>query len=671
MNLKRIWWSSLAAAVPVVAQAQVTAPEAAELQVQAGAPAQPPTAVVPTPVDLSGPVVDLVKLAESGVGDEVVLAYIRNSQAVFNLSADHVVYLKDLGLSPEVISAMLSHDTEIRAQGPTQYNAPTNQAPAPAPVPEVPVTTAAVEQPAPVYVEQPPPTEVNYFYNDLAPYGSWVVLDGYGWCWQPRSVVINRSWRPYCDGGRWVYSDCGWYWQSDYSWGWAPFHYGRWTMHNRCGWVWMPDRVWGPAWVTWRVGGNYCGWAPLPPRTYWNGHGGWNHHGIQVGVNVDFGLHSDHFTFVGMNAVTDHNLRHRRLGPTEVRNVYNQTTVINNYGNNNNTVVNYGVPVDRVAAATHQPIQRATVRDVPADVASRSRWQRPTRDQAEPVVYRTQLRTPATPVRATAQKVDDRNPVIQHPTLTPSRWQQPSRTTRTASAGAAVPGASTATARPAQSTWQAPQRSVGSSVQAPGSQPENRNTTRSMTRATPATTPSSGSSTRSAQTGAAATPATPASPASRSTWQTPSRNDRTVVPPAAAGQQSYRSAPSASVPPTATREEKPASSALPQQSRWDTPSRRAPAPNVVQTAPPQSNPHVYFPKSSGSAAPQANSGRWSTPSTSRSVPQSNPRPSVPAPAATTRPAPQTSNSQSGSRGTQRSDNASGWSSPSSSRNRNN
>ena len=100
------------------------------------------------------------------------------------------------------------------------------------------------------------PPDVSYFYNDLSPYGSWVNLEGYGWCWQPRAVVVSPGWRPYCDGGYWVYSDAGWYWQSTYSWGWAPFHYGRWYAHPRCGWVWMPDRVWGPAWVTWRTGGD-------------------------------------------------------------------------------------------------------------------------------------------------------------------------------------------------------------------------------------------------------------------------------------------------------------------------------------------------------------------------------------------------------------------------------
>ena len=62
----------------------------------------------------------MVRLAGSGVGDDVVLAYIQNSQAPFNLSADNVLYLKDVGLSPQVTSAMLSHDSTLRGQ-PQQY----------------------------------------------------------------------------------------------------------------------------------------------------------------------------------------------------------------------------------------------------------------------------------------------------------------------------------------------------------------------------------------------------------------------------------------------------------------------------------------------------------------------------------------------------------------------
>ena len=85
-----------------------------------------------------------------------------------------------------------------------------------------------------------PPTAVTttYFYDTLSPYGSWIYVNGYGRCWRPSVCVYNPAWQPYCDHGHWVYTNCGWYWYSDYSWGWAPFHYGRWFQHPGMGWCW-------------------------------------------------------------------------------------------------------------------------------------------------------------------------------------------------------------------------------------------------------------------------------------------------------------------------------------------------------------------------------------------------------------------------------------------------
>src|SRR6185369_2792828 len=250
-------------------------PEAADVpaQVQSSAP---------VPTDLSPAAAEVVRLAESGVGDEVVVSYIQNSRAGFSLTADHILYLKDLGVAPETITAMLNHDKglPVTAAAPAP-SAPQWTAPPPGPAQAQPQPGPAVATAPPAYVSNPP-VDVNYFYNDLSPYGTWISLEGYGWCWQPRAVVVNRSWRPYCDGGHWIYTDAGWYWQSDYSWGWAPFHYGRWQMHDRCGWVWMPDRVWAPAWVVWRSYGDDCGWAPVPPHAVFDVNFGWRFNGVSV-----------------------------------------------------------------------------------------------------------------------------------------------------------------------------------------------------------------------------------------------------------------------------------------------------------------------------------------------------------------------------------------------------
>lgn len=353
-------------------------------------------------VDLSAPAADVVKMAQGGVGDAVVLAYVQNMQAPFNLSADNIIYLQDVGLSSDVVTAMINHDKNLPAQN--NYN---QQLYAPA-MPAQP----AVSTPPPTSVGDAP-EDVGYFYNDLSPYGTWVNLDQYGWCWQPTVVTVNTQWRPYCDSGHWVYTDEGWFWSSDYSWGWAPFHYGRWIRHNRVGWVWFPDRVWGPAWVTWRTSGNDCGWAPLPLHATFGVNTGFRFNGVSVGVNYDFGLLPGLFTFVALNDFCQPDLARRCLPPTEVTRVFNNhPTIINNYVvGKDKHIVNNGIPVERVRQATRAALQPVAIRDVPAG----TRIQTGTGPTAG--VYRHELHAPVKTTALVAQKVDDRHPAIQHAPL--------------------------------------------------------------------------------------------------------------------------------------------------------------------------------------------------------------------------------------------------------------
>jgi hypothetical protein len=419
----------LAVGVPwEFAQTPEAAAPAAPGPAEAAAPAKQGEPAVPA--SLSPAAAEVVRLGTSGVGDEVILAYIQNSQDLFNLSADDVLYLKDIGLSPEVVSAMLNHDTALRNPPPPSALAATNPPPiapapaAPAPTPQmapVPAVEPAPVAPpeaatavAPVYVSNPPP-EVTYFYSDLAPYGSWVQLDGYGWCWQPTAVVVGRGWRPYCNGGYWVYSDYGWYWNSTYSWGWAPFHYGRWHHHSRCGWVWMPDRVWGPAWVTWRTAGDTCGWAPLPPHSTFDVRFGWCYNNVAVAASFGWNLGSDAFLFVSFGNFSSHNLHHDCLPPARVGPVFHQTTIINNYVVHNNRVEYRGIPVERVSAATRGPVPRVTVHDW-----SGRPERMPTRGGGS-VVYRPRLEAPARPVHMEAQRIDAQHPVVRHTPSGPPR----------------------------------------------------------------------------------------------------------------------------------------------------------------------------------------------------------------------------------------------------------
>lgn len=343
-------------------------PPAAVTAQAAPAPEAPPTVVAadtngpailqrippttrPESVTLTPGLSEVVKLAQAGVGEEVILAFVEKYSGNFNLGADQILYLNDLGVSSTVVTSMLKHDgsnvaaaaaapavqTHAVSNVPLNPVYPANPAPAP---------QAEVAAPAP-----PPSTEVSYFYDSLSPYGSWVYLSDYGWCWQPTVAVSAPAWRPYSDRGRWYWSDSGWYWNSDYSWGWAAFHYGRWYHHGRAGWVWTPGTVWGPSWVSWRYSEGYCGWAPLPPEAYYRSGFGFTYYGRGVSVGFDFGLTDYHYSFVSIGNFCDYAPYRYYVPRHQVQNIYHNTTVINNYVvGNNNTIINRGVSRETVIA---------------------------------------------------------------------------------------------------------------------------------------------------------------------------------------------------------------------------------------------------------------------------------------------------------------------------------
>src|ERR1022692_4077777 len=53
---------------------------------------------------------EIAKLAQSGLSDDVILAFIGQSHAFYNLSVADMVALKDSGVSSAAMSAMLNHD---------------------------------------------------------------------------------------------------------------------------------------------------------------------------------------------------------------------------------------------------------------------------------------------------------------------------------------------------------------------------------------------------------------------------------------------------------------------------------------------------------------------------------------------------------------------------------
>jgi hypothetical protein len=334
----------------IIALAVVVAASAGPAGFANDQPAPPPPSdnVLPANIPTTGPLAEVFKLVQAGVDASVIKGYIANSASTFNLDAEKILVLTDAGVPTDIIDAMLAHDKNFSA-------------PAAAPAPAAPAGTENYSADT-----APPATEVtvNYFNDTLSPYGSWVEVDGYGRCWRPTTVVYDSNWRPYCDRGHWVYTDCGWYWNSDYSWG-ATFHYGRWFQHPRYGWCWWPDTVWGPSWVSWRQSDAYCGWAPLPPFSVYRPGLGFYYRGAHVAVGFDFGISADYYTFVSYGHFYERHPRYYREDRDRGRQIFHQTTIINNYGDHNRVIVNGGISVDRIRGATHRQIQPVAVRELP------------------------------------------------------------------------------------------------------------------------------------------------------------------------------------------------------------------------------------------------------------------------------------------------------------------
>jgi hypothetical protein len=177
------------------------------------------------------------------------------------------------------------------------------------------------------------------FYNELSPFGDWVMDPVHGYVWVP---YVDHGFQPYATNGYWAMTNFGNTWVSNYSWGWAPFHYGRWFFSNFYGWAWVPGYEWGPAWVNWRTGGGFYGWAPLGPG---------------IGINMAFYAPASHWVFVPQRRFR-HRQFHRYFVPHyNVVNIYNRTTVINNtYVHNNQTYI---------AGPSRREVERVTRSRVP------------------------------------------------------------------------------------------------------------------------------------------------------------------------------------------------------------------------------------------------------------------------------------------------------------------
>jgi probable HAF family extracellular repeat protein len=200
--------------------------------------------------------------------------------------------------------------------------------------------------------------DYDVFYTGLSSeQGNWVQASNYGYCFRPR---VTENWRPYRDG-HWVWTDRGWYWDSNERFGWATYHYGRWVNLRGTGWCWVPGNQWAPAWVSWRESNENVGWAPLPPEA-------------DVSAQQPISSWSDSYYGIGPAAyafISYSNWRQpsyaRYIVPSE-RNVQiiSQTRNVTNIVTNNNVISNFGPPVQNVARKTNQNIQQVQLAFNPA-----------------------------------------------------------------------------------------------------------------------------------------------------------------------------------------------------------------------------------------------------------------------------------------------------------------
>lgn len=127
-------------------------------------------------------VADIVKMVEAKVDPEVIKTYIKNSPTAFNPSATEIIALKDEGVAPEILTAMLQHGAEVRAQSMQAAQAP-QQANPQVMVPTAPAYDYGMQPGYPNYPYNYPVSSYVYPSYDYAypPYSYGWGDYGYGW----------------------------------------------------------------------------------------------------------------------------------------------------------------------------------------------------------------------------------------------------------------------------------------------------------------------------------------------------------------------------------------------------------------------------------------------------------------------------------------------------------
>jgi hypothetical protein len=117
--------------------------------------------------------------------------------------------------------------------------------------------------------------------------------------------------------------------------------------------------------VTWRYDNNNCGWAPLPPNSVYTPGFGFTYFGSSVGASYGFSLGVGSYIFVPWGRFCDPYPYRHCLPTARTVAIYDQTTIVNNYGNGNTTVINRGISPDRVREHARTEVRTVTLRTEP------------------------------------------------------------------------------------------------------------------------------------------------------------------------------------------------------------------------------------------------------------------------------------------------------------------
>ena len=96
---------------------------------------------------LSAGLPEIVKMHQAGVDASVLLAFVQNAPVAYHPSAKEIIYLRDQGLSSEIISALLRRGGELRERAAEAARDERSRAAPPPPAPAAPPTPASPSPP--------------------------------------------------------------------------------------------------------------------------------------------------------------------------------------------------------------------------------------------------------------------------------------------------------------------------------------------------------------------------------------------------------------------------------------------------------------------------------------------------------------------------------------------